>query len=115
MITKQRDPEREQFWRTTVREWSASQQTIRDFCLHRGLAETAFHFWRKELRRRDAEAAARPSPPSPAFVAVTVAPPAQAAVAVEVRCPSGHVVAIGGCDPAILRAVFAALRPEAAC
>jgi len=112
MAKTNRDPQREQFWRSTIQAWSSSQQTIRDFCRDRELAETAFHFWRKELRRRDGKV---PNDPTPRFVAVTVAPAPPATTAVEVRCPSGHVVVLGACDESILRSLFAALRPEASC
>ncbi len=32
--------------------------TAREFCRREGLAESAFHFWKRELVRRDAEQAA---------------------------------------------------------
>jgi hypothetical protein len=115
MAMSHRDPQRERFWRATLQDWSVSHQSIRDFCRARDLAETAFHYWRKELRRRDSEVKERVSDPKPAFVAVTVAPDSSPAPAIEVRCPSGHVVAMTGCDESILRSLFAALRPEASC
>jgi hypothetical protein len=62
--------------------------SVRAFCDRRDLTETAFYFWRKELRKRGGEPASRPT--SPTFVPVTVMP--AATFAVEVRCPSGHVV-----------------------
>ena len=100
-----RDPRREPFWRRTFRSWQAGGLGVRAFCAERGLAESAFYFWRQELRRRDAAA-------RPAFVPVTVVP-VPAAVTVEVRCPSGHTVVLGGADESTLKALFAALRPEA--
>ena len=102
MAAKQRDPQREQFWRETMAGWSASGLTVRAYCRRHRLTETAFHYWRRELRRRGATPA--PST-SPAFVPVTVVP----APAVEVRCPSGHVVTIPVADGETLRRVFAAL------
>ena len=99
-----RDPQRERFWRRTFRSWRAGGLGVRAFCAERGLAESAFHFWRQELRRRDAEA-------GPAFVPVTVTP-VPAAATVEVRCPSGHTVVLGGADESTLKALFAALAPE---
>src|SRR5260221_11481352 len=103
----QRDPERERFWRTTFSAWRTSGESARGFCTRRGLTETAFCFWRKELRRRDGERAARPA--TPTFVPVPVLP--AATVAVEVRCPSGHVVSVPSCDGSTLRSLFAALAP----
>jgi transposase-like protein len=55
-----RDPERERFWRRAIREWARSGDSIRGFCAARGLTETAFHAWRRELRRRDGERERRP-------------------------------------------------------
>lgn len=87
MSAKRRDPQREQFWRATLAEWSASGRTVRDYCRRHRLTETAFFYWRRELRRRGAT----PVPAaSPAFVPVTVVP----VPVVEVRCPSGHVVTL---------------------
>jgi len=52
----QRDPKRERFWRRTVKAWTRSGETVRSFCAKHGLTETAFHAWRRELRKRDGEA-----------------------------------------------------------
>lgn len=48
-----RDPELEARWRGQVADWQASGQGIREFCKERGLAESSFHAWRRELLRRD--------------------------------------------------------------
>jgi transposase-like protein len=53
-----RDPSKERLWRETVRAQARSGQTVREFCHERGLAESAFYFWRRELRQRDATTAA---------------------------------------------------------
>jgi transposase-like protein len=80
---------------------------VRQYCRRHELAEPSFYHWRRELQQRDA----RPTPPAPAFVPVTVV----AAAAVEVRCPSGHVVTLPNADIETLRQLFAALAPEASC
>ena len=125
MAHGRRDPVREQLWRKRIADWQAGGLSIRPFCHRHGLTETAFQFWRQELRRRDAAAPTPPPPPSrPVFVPVTVLPnpePAVAAVlpkprphqAVEVRCPSGHVVVVPlGEAAATLRHLFAALAAD---
>ena len=84
--------------------------SVREFCNRRDLTETAFYFWRKELRRRDGERATRPAA---TFVPVTVIP--ATTVAVEVRCPSGHVVTLAAYDVSSLKSLFAALAPGASC
>ena len=52
----QRDAAKERFWRRAIRRQDRGQESIRAFCQREGLAETAFHFWRRELARRDQEA-----------------------------------------------------------
>ena len=81
---KDRDKRREAYWRRTVREQRGSGLTIRDFCRKSKLRESAFHFWRRELERRQAEqeqhqevkrprrSKSRRAPQSPAFVPVRV-------------------------------------------
>lgn len=131
MAAKGRDPRRERFWRKAMSAWRASGLGVRAYCRRPGLVETSFHYWRRELMRRDAAArrsafVAAPRAPrqgrarrrstsaapasSPAFVPVTVIP----GVTVEVRCPSGHVVSLpaaslANADRDALRQLFAAL------
>lgn len=52
-----RDAGKEKFWREVVGEACGSGQTVREFCRQRGLKENQFYMWRRELKRRDAEAA----------------------------------------------------------
>jgi transposase-like protein len=79
--------------------------SVREYCLRHRLAESAFHFWRRELQRRDDELQ------SPAFVPVTVVP----ASTIEVRCPSGDIITLPDTNVETLRHIFAALAPEASC
>lgn len=122
MARRQRDPALERQWRERLAQWQASGLSVRAFCLRRGLVETAFYYWKRELRARDAAAAtaSTPSPvwkkpltkkSQPTFVPVTVVP--DATVSVEVRCPSGHVVLLSSCAAVDLAALFAALAPRA--
>ena len=108
MAKQQRDPQREQSWRGVMAEFRTSGQSVREFCAQRRLPESGFHYWRRELQRRDAESALSPAP---AFVPVTVRP----AATIEVRCPSGHVVTLPNAEIETLRRLFAALAPEASC
>src|SRR4051794_19323520 len=90
MAAKQRDPARERFWRDVMAAWQSSGITVREYCRQHRLTETTFHYWRRELRLRDAKAT--PPRATPTFVPVTVIP--AATLAIEVRCPSGHVVSL---------------------
>jgi len=82
-----RDKHREAHWRRIVREHGRSGLTIREYCRQGKLRETAFHFWRSELHRREVErrraeqeqrrqpthrARRRQADAAPAFVAVRV-------------------------------------------
>ena len=121
MARGQRDVELERAWRERVTRWTSSGLSVRAFCLQHGLVETSFHYWKRELRTRDAAAAmivaakppARKRPeaklPPPVFVPVTVLP--GSTLSVEVRCPSGHVVLLSACDVTQLTVVLAALTP----
>ena len=52
---KERDRRLEAQWRRTIREHVRSGMTIRAFCRTNNLPESGFHFWRRELGRRDLE------------------------------------------------------------
>ena len=110
MAIQQRDPERERFWRTAVTEQHVSSLTVRVYRQRYGLAESSFHDWRSEIRRRDVK-----PKPSATFVPATVVPSATPAIStVEVRCPSGHVVTVPA-DAATLRLVFTILAEGSPC
>ena len=126
MARKLRDPAREQFWRSQIALWQASQLTVRAFCLQHQIPISTFQYWIQELRRRDAEHAIPSTPAIPTFIPVTVIPSIPDAailppiptstIRIEVRCPSGHQVRFSLLDPSLLPALFAALQaPEKSC
>jgi transposase len=61
-----RDKGKELIWRRHLAAQAAEGVSIRAFCKAHGISEQSFHWWRRELRRRDAVKA------TPAFVPVTV-------------------------------------------
>jgi hypothetical protein len=63
-MAQERDVARERFWRRAIRRQQRGRESIRAFCQREGLAETAFHFWRRELARRDQESTARQPRPA---------------------------------------------------
>ena len=115
MARGERDSALERQWRERMVRWQASDLSVREFCVQHGLIETAFYYWKRELRARDAAAstaAARSSSGKKSratFVPLTVLP--SATVSVEVRCPSGHVVCLSSCEISALASLFAALNP----
>jgi len=103
---QQRDPEKERFWREAVSRRERSGVTVRQFCRDEGLRETTYHFWRRELRKRDREknsANARSAKktlkrkaPSP-FVSVELVPTPseiQRSTMMEIVLPAGSVVRV---------------------
>ncbi len=50
-----RDPAKEAYWRRMVARREDSSLSIRAWCREQGLNEATFHWWRRELARRDAE------------------------------------------------------------
>lgn len=44
---------RELFWREHVAGWGRSGQSVREYCRAQGVTESGFHFWKRELKRRD--------------------------------------------------------------
>jgi hypothetical protein len=133
--TNGRDPKKERFWRQIIARQGKSGLSIRGFCLKRGVSEASFHFWRKELARRDGEPrrsrsgmprhptakTSRPSRRSPSsgsrqatFVPVRVASSSElhaSAPTIEIVLPSGHLVRVGpGVDSEALSKVVSTLE-----
>ena len=53
-----RDLAKEAAWRRRVARHAGSGQSVRAWCRRHRVKEAAFHWWRRELARRDAEASA---------------------------------------------------------
>lgn len=120
-----RDPGLERAWRQRVRRQASSGLSVRAFCEQQGLAESAFHFWRQELKRRAAESrdaviSSSPANGQPRFVPVIMAEPSEpnlrdaalisseaSPLAIELVHPGGIVIRVPGrCDVAALRVVL---------
>jgi len=85
-----RDMQREAAWRKWVGGHLGSGLTIQKYCRQHGLAESAFYFWKAQLKR---------GKPQPGFVPVSVSAPGPApAVAghVEILLAGGHRVRLSG-------------------
>jgi hypothetical protein len=99
---RQRDPERERFWRQTIAAWKQSGQTAAAFAARRGVSVPSLYAWRQELARRDRG----PAAPAPTFVPVHIVPDAR----LEVLLPSGLIVRTPvGADPVAVARLVAAL------
>jgi len=77
------DLKKETFWRRMVRGHSRSGLSIRGWCRRHDVKEPAFHWWRRELARRDAR--------SPILVPVQAAPPADSGDADGTQVSVGQI------------------------
>lgn len=103
--------EREAFWRRQIDEWAQGDQTISGFCRERGLTESAFHLWKRELgpktsRRHTGRKKSQSS--APRFVPISVAAMPTSALTPEVNGATLHIES--GVDEALLRTVLNALK-----
>jgi len=102
-----------------VAEQRRSGLTIGAFCLDRQLAASAFHYWKRELRTRDAQR--RSTRPAARFLPVVLADapaptPTHSAALLELALPGGEVLRVpAGFDSTTLAQVLAMLRGEPAC
>jgi hypothetical protein len=120
---KRRDLKLEAGWRRALARQRRSGLTAREFCRRERVAESALHFWKRELARRDAEGPARrPGGRSsadrkrgprrlPSLIPVSIGPAITHAAPVEVMLPHGVSVRVAaGCEEATLRMVLSALE-----
>ena len=89
MANHQRDPQREQFWRETIKHQTASGLSVREFCRRERLTETSFFSWRRTIRQRDAEQ--EPSD-GPAFVPAVVTSTSSAETSILLELTSGNTL-----------------------
>ena len=103
---QRRNPDREAFWRKTFSDRLQSGLSIRAFCEREGLSEPTYHYWRRELKKRDAAKTAETS-----FLPVEVQFPA---TPIEIVFSHGTTVRVGnGCDRTTLETVLAVLEQRA--
>lgn len=101
------DMSREAFWREHVERWRASGESIRGYCRAQGISESAFHFWKRELKRRDARRASREQSLAFAEVCLTSVPEAS----LEVVCDTPRRILVHpGFDADTLARVVAVLE-----
>ena len=71
-----RDLTKEKFWRRMIGGQSRSGLSISGWCRRHALQESGFHWWRRELSRRDATEQRRsPRRRKPSFVPIRIAGP----------------------------------------
>lgn len=110
--------ERESFWRGHVERRSRSGESVRGYCRSHGLSEAGFHFWKRELSRRDAQRRVGPvslpgnqSGERVAFAEVRAPQPAAAEAAIEISlCGTRRVSVRAGFDADTLARVVSVLE-----
>lgn len=125
---KGRDRSLETQWRRLLMEQSRSGWSIRQFCAMRGLRESSFYFWRRELQKRRRErsqvrngrpgdSGSTPPPTNEFFLPVVVSPTALAfaePVPIEIVLADAVVRVPAQFDAASLTRVIEVLRGAAA-
>jgi hypothetical protein len=91
--------EREAFWRRQIDDWAQSGKTISGFCRERGLTESAFHLWKRELspktsRRHTGRKKSQSSAPRLVPISVAVMPTSPVCRKIA-RRDSGFIVVTG--------------------
>jgi len=87
-----RDLTKEAAWRRRLARHADSGQTVRAWCRRHGVTEAAFHWWRREVARRDAQA----QPTSFVPVHVTDDPTRDGDPTIEIVLADGRRVRVTG-------------------
>ena len=91
-----RSAEKESFWRFHLKRQSMSGESIRRYCLRLGLSDASFHFWRREIAKRDREEVDGSRSNSAGLVAVEIVGETSLRSAtmpmLEIECPGGAVI-----------------------
>ena len=72
MRTAKRDRRKEAFWRKAIGGQRRSGLCVRAWCRQHELRESSFHWWRRELARRDGESRSEPAHEPQALTLVPV-------------------------------------------
>jgi len=90
--SRARDLTKEAAWRRRLSRHAASGQSVRAWCRQHRVTEAAFHWWRRELARRDAETRATSFVP----VHVTDSPARDGDQHIEIMLTDGRRVRVTG-------------------
>ncbi len=109
-----RDPNREAHWRSTIQKQLQSGLTVREFCKQEKLIETSFHYWKREITKRDRQQNGQPKSqskkkpaPKPAFIPIPLEPIPTLQPQIEIAYASGTTVRItAGCDEKTLSTIL---------
>jgi hypothetical protein len=92
-----RSRDKESFWRSHLARQSSSGESIRGYCRIRKLSEALFHFWRREIARRDREKSVSLRSEKAGLIAVEIVGdpvPESTTSLMEIECPGGPVIRV---------------------
>lgn len=97
MANKMRDAAKERYWRDVLKQAAASDLSVRAFCRHERLAESAFYAWRRTIAQRDRELAQRPgvrrrAPSTPSFLPLRVTDRATSRASITIELAGGRLL-----------------------
>jgi len=95
-VAKGRDANREESWREILQRRAVSGMTVNAFCEQEGLKPSAYHYWQREIKRRDADRPAQRSTTAkvPALVPVQLVDDCREAAAVEIVVNNGYRIRV---------------------
>lgn len=101
-----RDLGREKFWREIIRKADGSGKSVRGFCSEKGLNESQFYFWRRELELRDREKESKGG-----FVELIGTGGENGSAGISIRVDNRLSIEVGrGFDVVTLKALLACLQ-----
>lgn len=97
MVAKRREPRGEAFWRRVLGRRAKSGMTVAKFCASEDLPESAFYYWQRQIRRRDAKSQAENADSGgvPAFSPVQLLDDHNGTAPVEIVTTNGYVIRVG--------------------
>ena len=96
MVAKRADGSRETFWRRVLRRRAKSGMTVAEFCAKENLAESAYYYWQRQIRRRDVPSPTQSSQSSggPTFLPVRLLDDRNSTAPVEIVTTNGFVIRV---------------------
>ena len=105
------NPQLAQEWRERLQDYAQSEMTVREWCDFNGVSTHQYFYWRRRLAGATAKTGAYP-----AWQSVDILDPlplSTAQASLNVHIAGAHIEVTPGFDPALLRAIVAALGTPA--
>jgi len=95
-MANRHDASREAYWRQMPRRRAQSGMTIAEFCESQDVTASAFYYWQRQIRRRDAASQSHNADPAggPAFLPVQLVDHRRGPAAIEIVTTNGYVTRV---------------------